>query len=56
MYAQMWRISNDIWDGWRFIHEPPKEDDFPIGVLYALGAPGPYASGHPMLTFTEMAH
>jgi alpha-galactosidase len=32
MYAQMWRISNDIWDGWRFIHEPPKEDDFPIGV------------------------
>jgi hypothetical protein len=31
-YAQMWRISNDIWDGWRFMHNPPKEDDFPIGV------------------------
>ncbi|MFL6601944.1 MAG: glycoside hydrolase family 27 protein [Steroidobacteraceae bacterium] len=31
-YAQMWRISNDIWDKWRFVHEPPKEDDFPIGV------------------------
>ena len=31
-YAQMWRISNDIWDGWRFAHEPPKEDDFPMGV------------------------
>ena len=30
--AQMWRISNDIWDRWRFVHEPPKEDDFPIGV------------------------
>lgn len=30
--AQMWRISNDIWDSWRFVHEPPKEDDFPIGV------------------------
>ena len=31
-HAQMWRISNDIWDSWRFAHEPPKEDDFPIGV------------------------
>lgn len=31
-YAQMWRISNDIWDRWLFVHEPPKEDDFPIGV------------------------
>jgi len=31
-YAQMWRISNDIWDRWRFVHDPPKEDDFPIGV------------------------
>jgi alpha-galactosidase len=31
-YAQMWRISNDIWDRWHFVHEPPKEDDFPIGV------------------------
>jgi hypothetical protein len=32
-YAQMWRISNDVWDGWRFVHDPPKEDDFPMGVL-----------------------
>jgi hypothetical protein len=31
-YAQMWRISNDVWDSWKFVHEPPKEDDFPIGV------------------------
>jgi hypothetical protein len=31
-HAQMWRISNDIWDGWRFMHNPPKEDDFPVGV------------------------
>jgi alpha-galactosidase len=31
-YGQMWRISNDIWDRWRFGHEPPKEDDFPMGV------------------------
>ena len=31
-HAQMWRISNDVWDRWRFVHEPPKEDDFPMGV------------------------
>lgn len=31
-YAQMWRTSNDIWDRWHFVHEPPKEDDFPMGV------------------------
>ena len=31
-YAQMWRISNDVWDGWRFAHEPPNEADFPMGV------------------------
>jgi len=31
-FAQMWRISNDIWDSWRFAHQPPKEDDFPTGV------------------------
>lgn len=30
-YGQMWRISNDVWDGWRFVHEHP-EDDFPMGV------------------------
>lgn len=31
-YAQLWRISNDIWDGWQFVHEPATEDDFPSGV------------------------
>ena len=31
-YAQMWRISNDVWDSWSFVHQPPKEDDFPMGV------------------------
>lgn len=30
-YGQMWRISNDVWDGWRFTHEHPN-DDFPMGV------------------------
>jgi hypothetical protein len=29
--AQMWRISNDVWDGWSFPHEHPP-DDFPMGV------------------------
>jgi hypothetical protein len=32
-YAQMWRTSNDVWDSWHFVHNPPKEDDFPMGVL-----------------------
>ncbi|SFS13857.1 Alpha galactosidase A [Dyella sp. OK004] len=30
-YGQMWRISNDVWDGWSFVHEHPN-DDFPMGV------------------------
>jgi len=30
-YGQMWRISNDVWDGWSFTHEHPG-DDFPMGV------------------------
>jgi alpha-galactosidase len=30
-YAQMWRISNDVWDGWTFTHKRP-EDDFPMGI------------------------
>ena len=30
-YGQMWRISNDVWDGWRFTHDHPN-DDFPMGV------------------------
>jgi hypothetical protein len=29
--AQMWRIANDVWDGWTFAHRSP-EDDFPNGV------------------------
>jgi hypothetical protein len=34
-YAQMWRISNDVWDGWTFSHEHP-DDDFPNGVMSAF--------------------
>lgn len=30
-YGQMWRISNDIWDGWHFDSDP-KYDGFPSGV------------------------
>ena len=30
-YGQMWRISNDVWDGWIFEHKRP-DDDFPMGV------------------------
>ena len=30
-YAQMWRISNDIWDGWHFPVNP-KTDGFPSGI------------------------
>lgn len=31
-FAQMWRISNDIWDGWSFEHSDPKVD-FPTGIV-----------------------
>lgn len=31
-YAQMWRISNDVWDSWSFPHAQP--DDFPVGVRH----------------------
>ena len=34
-YAQMWRISNDIWDGWNFVHSKPN-DDFPNGIVTAF--------------------
>lgn len=34
-YAQMWRISNDIWDGWSFEHDKP-DDDFPTGIVSAF--------------------
>jgi hypothetical protein len=30
-YGQMWRISNDVWDGWSFEYKHPG-DDFPMGV------------------------
>jgi hypothetical protein len=30
-YAEMWRISNDVWDGWTFTHKRP-QDDFPMGT------------------------
>ncbi len=34
-YSQMWRIANDTWDGWRFVHQPP-DDDFPNGLVNAF--------------------
>lgn len=34
-YAQMWRISNDIWDGWHFAYNP-KTDGYPSGVNTAF--------------------
>ncbi|MBS0422640.1 MAG: glycoside hydrolase family 27 protein [Proteobacteria bacterium] len=34
-YSQMWRISNDIWDGWSFTPAKPG-DDFPNGVVTAF--------------------
>jgi hypothetical protein len=33
-YAQMWRISNDIWDGWQFGNHTP--DGYPSGVETAF--------------------
>jgi hypothetical protein len=44
-YAQMWRISNDVWDGWAFRYEKPGED-FPNGLATAfdnLARWSPYA-------------
>jgi hypothetical protein len=34
-YAQMWRISNDIWDSWRYPADAT-EDGFPAGVATAF--------------------
>ena len=34
-YSQMWRISNDIWDGWSFKPSKPG-DDFPNGIVTAF--------------------
>jgi alpha-galactosidase len=42
-YAQMWRISNDIWDGWSFTHDRP-DDDFPNGVVNAFDNLAKWAS------------
>ena len=60
--AQMWRISNDVWDGWAFPHDKPG-DDFPSGVATAfdnLALWAPYARpGHwpdaDMLPFGSLA-
>jgi alpha-galactosidase len=44
-YANMWRISNDVWDGWTFYYKKP-DDDFPNGVATAfdnLARWSPYA-------------
>lgn len=61
-YAQMWRISNDIWDGWSFEHPKPG-DDFPNGIVTAfdnLARWAPYVhAGHwpdaDMLPFGSLA-
>jgi alpha-galactosidase len=42
-YAEMWRISNDVWDGWRFAHAHP-DDDFPNGVMTAFDNLAKWAS------------
>ncbi len=34
-YAQMWRISDDHWDGWTFEHKPG-QGDFPSGLRNAF--------------------
>jgi len=61
-YAQLWRISNDIWDGWHFPHNVAT-DDYPSGVDTAfdhLALWYPYAGpGHwpdaDMLPFSSLA-
>lgn len=35
-YAQMWRIMDDLWDGWTFAHADPKSE-FPTGIFNAFG-------------------
>jgi hypothetical protein len=48
-YAEMWRISDDTWDGWAFEHTDPTSE-FPNGVLHgfeALAKWSPYVrEGH----------
>ena len=41
--SQMWRISDDVWDGWKFSHEHP-EDTFPNGVSAAFDTLAKWAS------------
>lgn len=35
-WAQMWRIADDLWDGWTFPHPDPTTT-FPNGILSAFG-------------------
>jgi hypothetical protein len=35
-WAQMWRISDDLWDGWTFPHPDPSTE-FPNGIFSAFG-------------------
>ncbi len=45
-YAQMWRIMDDLWDGWTFPHSDPKSE-FPNGIRNAfdrLSAWAPFAA------------
>jgi alpha-galactosidase len=45
-FGQMWRISNDVWDGWKFPHKYP-DDTFPTGVRDLFDLLPPWAGqGH----------
>jgi alpha-galactosidase len=35
LHAQMWRIADDLWDGWVLPHQHP-QDEFPNGLLSAF--------------------
>ena len=61
-YAQMWRISNDIWDSWHFTHNAAT-DDYPSGVdtafdhlalWYPFARPGNWPDAD-MLPFGSLA-
>lgn len=41
-YGQMWRVTNDVWDGWSFVHEHPN-DDFPSGISEIFDRLSPWA-------------
>lgn len=41
-FGQMWRISNDMWDGWSFVHEH-RDDDFPMGIRDVFDRLPPWA-------------